>query len=135
MKFRKEFYFLSNMCPAPVTIKFNGETLRFSCAESLYQAMKCPSRIHEFVPLDGYAAKRLGKTVTLRQDWNAVRIPLMRDILAAKFGQNPALRERLKHLSGVIVEDNTWGDTFWGVCNGQGNNMLGKLLMELRDRL
>lgn len=34
-----------------------------------------------------------------------------------------------------LIEGNNWGDTFWGVCNGRGENMLGKLLMEIRDYL
>lgn len=133
MKFRGEFYFLSNMCPAPITVNFNGEILKFTCSESLYQALKCPSRIHEFVALDGYQAKRLGKTVKIRDDWNEVRIPIMRKILSVKFTQHPELLARLKNIKTPIEEENHWGDVFWGTCNGHGENMLGKLLMEIRD--
>ena len=34
-----------------------------------------------------------------------------------------------------IEETNTWGDTFWGVCNGKGENNLGKIIMKIRDTL
>ena len=35
----------------------------------------------------------------------------------------------------VKIEGNTWNDTFWGVCNGQGQNWLGKILMLVRSEL
>ena len=35
----------------------------------------------------------------------------------------------------TLVEGNSWGDTFWGVCRGKGKNMLGKILMRVRKRL
>lgn len=35
----------------------------------------------------------------------------------------------------VLIEGNTWGDTFWGVCGTKGANVLGKLLMKYREKL
>jgi predicted NAD-dependent protein-ADP-ribosyltransferase YbiA (DUF1768 family) len=39
----------------------------------------------------------------------------------------------LRGVEGEIVEENSWGDTFWGVSGGKGRNELGKLLMKIRD--
>ena len=121
--FRDELYFLSNMFPCKVQ--------EFSCVESYFQAMKCPDRANEFIGLNGYQAKALGRKVKLRADWNDERISVMRSILFIKF--QGELLERLQAIEGEIVERNTWNDTFWGVCNGKGKNHLGKLLMEVRD--
>jgi predicted NAD-dependent protein-ADP-ribosyltransferase YbiA (DUF1768 family) len=121
--FRNEFKFLSNMYPCKVQ--------EFSCAESYFQAMKCPDRANEFIGLNGYESKTLGKRVKLRADWDDERISIMRSILFIKF--QGELLNRLKAIEGDIIERNTWNDTFWGVCNGKGENHLGKLLMEVRD--
>lgn len=122
--FRDEFEFLSNMYPCKV-----GE---FLCAEAMYMSQKCPERANEFIGLNGFQAKKLAKTVKLRADWNEVRINVMRTVLHAKF--QGEMLERLKAIEGEIVERNYWKDTFWGVCNGKGENHLGKLLMEIRDQ-
>lgn len=59
----------------------------------------------------------------------------MRDLLDLKFA-DPALAALLLATGDAdLVEGNDWGDRFWGVCDGAGANMLGRLLMELRTRL
>lgn len=131
MKFRDHYWFLSNMYPC--TIACN--TLSFTCVEAAFQACKCPERAQEFVGLDGFAAKKLGKQVPLRADWNEVKVGYMRALLKRKFKQNPNLLAQLREIKGPIVENNDWGDTYWGVCKGKGQNVLGKLLEEIRDTL
>lgn len=121
--FRDELYFLSNMFPCKVK--------EFSCVESYFQAMKCPERANEFIDLNGYQAKSLGRKVKLVDNWNDKRISVMKSILFIKF--QGELLERLKAIEGEIIERNTWNDTFWGVCKDKGENHLGKLLMEIRD--
>ena len=71
----------------------------------------------------------------LRPDWETEKISIMRALLRLKFA-DPALRAQLV-ATGVrpLVEGNRWGDRFWGVCGGNGQNMLGKLLMEIRAEL
>ena len=122
--FRDELYFLSNMFPCKVE--------EFLCSEAMYMSQKCPDRFKEFVGLNGFQAKKLARTVKLRSDWNEVRIDVMRTVLQTKF--QGEMLERLKAIEGEIVERNYWKDTFWGVCNGKGENHLGKLLMEIRDQ-
>jgi ribA/ribD-fused uncharacterized protein len=129
--FSNEYSWLSNF--SPVRIDLQG--FSFNSAEAAYQAMKCPERAGEFVGLSAHEAKRLGRRVQLRPDWGEVRLDVMRSILRDKF-YDEILRELLLLTGDVeLVEGNHWGDTFWGVCNGVGDNWLGKLLMDLRTEL
>lgn len=80
-------------------------------------------------------AKRAGRKVTMRADWDAVKIEVMRGLVTQKF-EDRWLREKLRATgTQQIVEGNNWGDTFWGVCRGEGENHLGKILMAVRDAL
>lgn len=130
--FRKEYRFLSNFYPCQ--IRYKG--LLFNSSEACYQAMKTTDREawKEFRNVSPKRAKHLGYKVKLREDWDEVKIDIMRDIVTQKFMQNPFLSMQLKKTSPLIlVEGNTWGDTFWGVCNGEGKNHLGRILMEVRS--
>lgn len=76
----------------------------------------------------------LGGRITVREDWNIVRLTLMEQFTREKFGTNHELRERLIETRGsLLIESNTWNDTFWGICNGVGENNLGKIIMKVRD--
>ena len=130
MFMRNEYFFLSNMFPCE--IKYNGHT--FQSTEAAFQAQKDLSRTAEFEGIDGKQSKRLGRTVNLRPDWESVKLGIMEDILRIKFS-NPELAEKLKAVNEPIVEDNTWHDTYWGVCNGKGQNNLGKLLTKIKNDL
>jgi predicted NAD-dependent protein-ADP-ribosyltransferase YbiA (DUF1768 family) len=58
----------------------------------------------------------------------------MTEIVGEKFNQNPELKEKLLATKDIeLVEGNHWHDTYWGVCNGVGENHLGKILMAYRD--
>lgn len=139
MQFRNKYYFLSNMYPCSITLVVNDTVLTFPCAESAFQAVKCPDMAHLFASnantkyTDGYKAKKAGRRVPLRPDWEHVKIPVMAQILFAKFRQNPELEAKLLTVTGDIAEENTWRDTFWGVCNNTGQNWLGRLLMQIRE--
>ena len=132
--FRGEYAFLSNFYDAPV--EYNG--LSFRNSEAAYQAQKTTDEIErvQFTSLDASNSKRLGRAVTLREDWEKVKIQVMYEICYAKFTQNPHLAEKLVATGDeVLVEGNTWNDKFWGVCNGEGMNHLGKILMAIRTEL
>lgn len=142
MQFRNEYAFLSNMYPAEMTIpvaKDSGETafLTFVCLESAFQGLKDLSKTETFVSLNGYDAKRLGRKVQLRSDWEAVKLDIMRKLVHIKFKQHPELADKLVSipLHTPLIEHNTWNDTFWGVCNGKGWNHLGNILEEERSWL
>ena len=82
-------------------------------------------------------AKRRGRRIPLRTGWDQGRRRVMDKLLRRKF-TDPALRRALLETGDrLLVEGNTWCDTFWGVCNcprhsGRGENQLGQALMVLR---
>lgn len=133
MKFRGEYYFLSNMYPASIRVIIQDKEYEFTCSEAAFQACKCLSRISEFVGIDGFAAKKLSHQVQLRPDWNEKRELIMTNIVCAKFRQHPELMEKLIQTDCELIETNTWGDTYWGICNGVGQNKLGNILMTIRN--
>lgn len=131
MFFRNEYWFLSNMYPCKIRV--NG--LEFKCAEACFQSFKTTDTElrAKFQHLNGFEAKKLGKKIKLRPDWNDIRLEVMRRVVYAKFHQNPELQKLLADVQGwCIVEDNTWHDTFWGKCDGVGENWLGCILTAIR---
>ena len=133
--FREEYQFLSNFYPARLT--FDG--VSYDNSEAAFQAQKCidPAQRAEFSHLYATVAKRKGRKVALRPDWEQVKLPLMEKILYAKFSQNPVLAQRLLDTGDTpLKEGNNWHDYYWGVDleTGEGENHLGILLMELRSR-
>lgn len=132
-KFEGDYRFLSNFWS--VQVQYNGVV--WPSAEHAYQAAKFndPKKTAKILAnQDPKSAKRYGKTKGLRPDWEEVKVDIMRDIVRAKFDQHHMLMDKLKTTSpNELIEGNWWGDTFWGVCNGKGENLLGKILMEIRD--
>ena len=132
-QFRGEYAFLSNFYELPTPLYYEGVT--YLSTEAAFQAAKCSrwedrKQFSKMAPND---AKRLGRKIQLRPDWEQVKIRVMRDLLYAKFQNNDELCDKLLSTGDAeLVEGNTWHDTFWGVCNGVGENNLGKLLMEVR---
>ena len=132
--FFKEYYFLNNFYPCDIICNEFSTPITFKNSEAMYQAMKCPLRAREFSNLSAQEAKHLGRRVNLREDWEEVKDEIMKYCLRSKFDQNPELKTKLIKTNGLYLKEaNTWGDKYWGVVNGEGKNMLGKLLMELRD--
>lgn len=81
-------------------------------------------------------AKLLGTALKNRDDWDDVKIQVMHEILRAKFSSNSYLATLLCSTEDrPLVEGNSWGDTFWGRCDGVGENHLGRLLMKVRSEL
>jgi ribA/ribD-fused uncharacterized protein len=78
-------------------------------------------------------AKRLGRCVELRPEWEQLKCGVMKALLVQKFTRHAQLAQILLGTADAeLVEANTWGDTFWGVCGGVGRNQLGLQLMEVR---
>lgn len=107
----------------------------YPTVENAFQAAKC---LHEkdraqFATLTPGQAKRLGRKVEMRPDWNGTRLGVMRDLVLQKFRNHAELQEKLLATDdATLVEGNQWHDTFWGVCNGVGQNNLGQILMDTR---
>lgn len=131
-EFRGSNYYLSNFHMCPVTYK----GLTFTNTEAAFHSQKCAYRAHEFTDLDPSQAKRLGRRVHLREDWEEVKDHIMYEVCMAKFTQHPILKEKLLATGNCYLEEgNTWNDTYWGVCKGIGKNKLGHILMKIRQEL
>lgn len=133
--FADEFAFLSNFYPCEVL--FDG--VCYSTVEHAYQAAKTldPEQRAMIQQLQWPGqAKRAGRSVTMRPDWDSIKVDVMRELLIQKFAPNSVLAQMLLATEDYHIEEtNTWGDTFWGVCHGVGENVLGELLMEIRADL
>lgn len=135
------YYYLSNFYEAaPVLL----DGLHFRNSEAAYQAGKTPTLSVRklFVDLTPREARKLGRAITIQEDWLNVRADYMRRVIHAKFTQNPMLAEALIATGAAeLKEGNRWHDNFFGDCRCPacrkipGQNMLGKILMEERDRL
>lgn len=133
MIFKDKYFFLSNFYPCDVTIEINNKKYLYKNAEAAFQAQKNISLCDKFLLLKGLEAKKLGKGIPITtENWNIERLYAMAKVLHSKF-TNYGLLFYLKLVKEEIVEDNYWNDTFWGVCKGKGKNILGKMLMNIRD--
>lgn len=132
-KFQGRHGFLSNFTTARVTL----DGYAYPSVENAFQAAKVadPSDRRPFLFCSAADAKKLGRRAELRPDWEEVKVDVMLGLLRQKFAE-PTLRAQLLATGdSVLVEGNWWGDTFWGVCRGEGQNYLGKLLMKVREEL
>ena len=138
--FDGEFAFLSNFHPSMIT---DGNEW-FPTVEHYFQAAKTET-MEEYKAIAAAStpgqAKRLGRKVTLREDWEEVKDQVMLDALRKKF-EIPALREKLLATGDEeLVEGNWWHDNYWGICyceqciNKAARNRLGELLMQVREEI
>jgi ribA/ribD-fused uncharacterized protein len=147
-RFRGPYAFLSNFYPVPIT--YDGD--QYLSVEAAYQASKSLSPVHREAvrdcSTDFLATKRLGQLSSsepgmlasgfpLRPGWGeSLQLDIMRSLVRQKFNNYPDLRALLLQTwPEDIVEGNSWGDAFFGVCNGEGANHLGHILMEVRAEL
>jgi ribA/ribD-fused uncharacterized protein len=137
--FKGEFRFLSNFYPA--TVEIDG--IIYPTSEHAFQAQKTLSTrwrryiAHQNTPR---LAKRIGRELELREDWEAIKLDVMMGTLAVKFGTHEDLGDLLLATGRrQLMEGNKWGDTFWGcVQKGSGwmgENHLGRTLMRIRSLL
>ena len=134
-RFTGEYRWLSNFWPTIVW--YNGEM--YGSVEHAYQAAKTldtADRAWIRSLSSPWAAKRAGRSVVLRKDWETYRLAIMYELVRHKFEDDDGLRAKLLATGDAeLVEGNHWGDTFWGVCGGKGRNELGKILMRVRGEL
>jgi ribA/ribD-fused uncharacterized protein len=128
--------FLSNFYPAEVIL----DSLTYSTVEHAYQAAKTLNTTQRRSIRNAATpgeAKKLGRKVDMRQDWDNIKTKVMRTLLEQKFKPHSQLAKKLQATGQVeLIEGNTWGDVYWGQCPlGVGSNMLGLLLMEIRKNL
>lgn len=134
--FNDEYSFLSNMHPFPGLVRIDG--ILFGSSENYYQSMKTDDIDLKklLASMSPKMSKITGRSFPAKADWNSIKMKVMLDITRVKFTFFPELKAKLIATGDSYLEEtNTWGDTFWGVCNGQGHNFLGEILMQVRDEI
>lgn len=131
--FQGEYRFLSNFWPAVVVL----EGVAYPSVEHAYVAAKTLDAVarRDIPNMAAGAAKRYGRKLRIRSDWNEVRVSLMENFVHQKFAAPDLAARLIATAPAKLIEGNTWGDTFWGVCGGKGENNLGKILMQVRGQL
>ena len=111
--------------------------LVYPSTENAYQAAKYPKKDRQqFTTCSPAKAKRLGSRITRPINWDSEKLIVMRKVLNQKFRVNTFNAALLLETGDVpLIEGNTWDDRFWGVYNGQGQNQLGIMLMDVRTKL
>jgi len=129
--------FLSNFFSAPINL--NGNIWKTN--EHYYQAQKFTDKtiietIQNCATPDIAFSLSRQYCKCVREDWNNIRLDVMRFIVEEKFNQNPILAFQLLETGDVDISEHSHKDSFWGDGgNGQGENQLGKILMAVREKL
>lgn len=122
-RFVGKYRFLSNFWPCHIV---DDMGLEYGSVEAAYQASKSTDRQTrlQFVTLTPVQARRLGRRIRIRPDWDQIKPDVMRSFVRQKFN-DPRLARLLVETRGhELIEGNTWGDTFWGICNGIGQKVV-----------
>lgn len=138
-KGEERYRYLSNFAASP--IQYNNQ--QWKTAEHLYQAMKYRRQSDwtaicalespvEAKKYESWSHHQEGK----RENWHEIKVEAMRKVLHLKFRQNPELAQQLVATgSEELVHYAPW-DGYWGTGkDGRGQNVMGKLLEELRAQL
>ena len=131
----EEFGCFSNFAAAPFTL--DGRV--WTTVEHFFQANKfLETEIQESIRLtkSPMIAARMGRDrkKPLRKDWETVKIGLMTDAIRAKFTAHEDLRKILLSTGNAVIVEHTKNDKYWGDGgDGSGKNMLGVILMRVRD--
>lgn len=131
-----EHRYLSNFHKATIV---DGDGREWETTEHYYQAHKTldTDLQEECRNLPLGKVKRWGRAVELREDWESgAKDKVMYEALRYKFTQHEDLKQKLFDTGDLYLEEtNWWKDTYWGVYEGRGINMLGNMLVMLRTSL
>ncbi len=131
--FRGDYAFLHNGYPCRISY----EAMDYPSAEAAYQAAKSWDIRHRIscqIAPGWKDARALGRKVTPREDWEKAKLGIMFEILRIKF-QSPEMRQKLLATGEAELIWENPDDRFWGQVKGEGENRLGKHLMNLRKKL
>lgn len=138
VRFVGDYRWLSNFYSVPVLY----EGITYPSAEHAYQAAKTEdqaTRLHIANIENPVSVKRYGRKISIISHWDSIKNKVMFDIVSEKFKQNDDLKKKLLATDTLELEEGNWHkDTYWGICppaSGTGRNQLGKILMEVRERL
>lgn len=133
------YFFLSNFYPSSVTY----EGLTFSSVEHAYQAAKSEDlAVRKLVQscTSAAAAKKQGRAIQLREDWDDIKFHIMEQLVNQKFSDSLKAVMLVETGDVGLIEGNYWHDLIWGQChcsrhNWKGTNLLGIILMNKRKSL
>lgn len=131
--FQDENRWLSNFYLSNILVN----NLIYPSVENAYQALKERNKDNylKYTICSPYEAKQLGKKAELIDNWNDVKLRVMLFLVREKFKDFILRVKLLGTQDKILIEGNNWGDTFWGMCNGKGENNLGKILMQVRSEI
>lgn len=121
-------------------IHFEG--LIFPSTENAYVYAKIPQNritelqetVNTLLTCSPSDSKKIGKSIPIRDDWDRIKYDVMSSVVFDKYYRHMDLRKQLLMTGDRLLEEtNHWGDTFWGVCDGKGQNKLGKIHMRIRE--
>lgn len=130
--FRGYYKELSNMYDGGYMVYYNE--IGFRSVEAAFQAAKSLDEdiqrsLRDVTPVE---AKAMGKKIKLRPDWEEVKYSIMETLIWQKIIKSKHIGKLINNK--VIIHENTWNDTFWGTCNGVGENKLGVIIMNTFNR-
>lgn len=136
-EFQGNYRWLSNF--QPCAIELDGIT--YCSVEHAYMSAKsdeadwklfCSSKT-----ISAGEVKKASRKIKLVDNWDIIKIDIMRKCLQQKFNQEPYKTWLIFTGTEELQEGNRWNDKFWGIClkTGERQNMLGKLIMEIRKEL
>lgn len=143
-RFDGENRFLSNFWPCKLQLPYRWRLdyevgfAEYASVEHAYQGCKTLEPNDRFwvstAPSPGEAKKR-GRQVRMRDDWDQRKNDLMWDLVSVKFEDTDLRAKLLATGDAELIEGNHWGDVYWGVCRGVGQNWLGRILMDVRTAI
>jgi hypothetical protein len=133
-EFQGKYRWLSNFW----TVKVILEGTEYKSVEHAFQSAKSDDPNWKLYCKNTERAgeiKKLSRSVKLIKDWDTKKILIMKELLVQKFNKEPYKSMLIETGNQEIQEGNLWHDTFWGIDlrTGNGNNLLGKMIMEIRD--
>lgn len=131
--FRGDYRWLSNFERCDILYK----GILYKSSEAAYQAQKTNNikARYIFSKLDARESKTLGYIIKIREDWDDVKLQIMEEICRIKFNLPQFKAKLVATGNSEIIQSNYWGDIFWGVCDGVGENNLGKIIMKIRSEI
>lgn len=135
--YEQDFYVLSNFS----SFAIDWRDRRFSTLEHAYHWEKFPGSIiadHIHFAKSAHEAFKIAEQnkATRREDWDEVKVEIMRRLLWAKVNQHEYVKRKLLSTGSRELIENSWRDDFWGWAEDRkGKNVLGRLWMEIRDSL
>ena len=131
--FSGDYRWLSNFAPVGIIL----DDVEYPSVEHAYVAAKCNdiSDRHVILGMPAGQAKRYGKMIAIAPWFEENKVNIMNEFLWQKFLTEPYMSLLVGTDGRYIEETNIWGDKFWGVCDGVGENRLGILIMQIRDSL